>query len=245
MSRARLARYSLWHLRDYMRDKGPATLITIVLLGYLNLVSLNRARALGVAGPMLDSVMDQAFVSSVAALVILGVLFATNGIVADDRRHQYYRLIFAKPVTVELYYAHKFAVYGGGFIVVSAVLLTVYNLAVERFFPPLLLPVLGLAYVALGGIGFLLSAAWRFDWLSLATVLFGSRILWELFGDEGSVRGRLVHLLPPVHILDGIYTAVRAGTTLPAQDLGWAVAYGAGCFALGIVVLRRRSLGGR
>jgi hypothetical protein len=241
-SGARLGRYSLWHLRDYLRDKGIATLITIVLLGYLNQLAINRARALGAGTGIAEQIADQAFVSTLGSLGILGVLFATNGIVADDRRHGYYRLLFAKPVSIELYYAHKFAVYGLGFLIVGAVLLGIYNAAIERYFPILLLPTLALVYLALGGIGFLLSAAWRFDWLSLATVMLGSRVLWELFGRESGLRGRLVHLLPPVHVLDAVYNALRAGRELPLNDLAWAVGYGVACFALGLVVVRRRSL---
>lgn len=240
--RARLGWYSLWHLRDYLRDKGIATLITIVLLGYLNQLSINRARALGAASGLMDQIADQAFVSTLGSLGILGVLFATNGIIADDRRHGYYRLLFAKPVSIGQYYGHKFAVYGLGFLIVAAVLLGIYNATVERYLPMALLPTLALVYVALGGIGFLLSAAWRFDWLSLATVMLGSRVLWELFGDESGVRGTLLYLLPPVHVLDGVYGAIRAGRELPLNDLAWAVGYGVACFVLGLVVVRRRSL---
>jgi hypothetical protein len=240
--RARLVRYALWHLRDYLRDKGVATLITLCLIGYLNFLSIIRARSSGVAADLLDRASDQAFVSWLGSLGILGVLFATNGIVADDRRHGYYRLLFAKPVSVVHFYAQKFAVYGIGFVVVAALLLCVYNVVVESFFPATLLPVLGLVYVALGGIGFLLSAAWRFDWLSLATVLLGSRILWELFGEDRGVPGVLVRALPPVHLADAVYAAIRSGTALPVGDLVWLVAYGAACFIAGLMVVRRRPL---
>jgi hypothetical protein len=240
--RARLARYALWHLRDYMRDKGIGTLVTICLLGYLNHLAISRARAFGARGEMVDRIADQMFVSTLGALCFLGVLFATNGIVADDRRHGYYRLLFAKPVSLVVYYAQKFAVYGAGFLVVSSVFFALYNATVERFFPPALVPTVALVFVALGGIGFLLSAAWRFDWLSLATVYFGARILWELFGQDAGWRGMIVRALPPVHLLDGVYVAVRGGRELPAGDLAWLVGYGLACLALGLVVVRRRPL---
>jgi hypothetical protein len=240
--RARLARYALWHLRDYLRDKGVATLITLCLIGYLNFLSISRARSAGVAADLLGRASDQAFVSWLASLAILGVLFATNGIVADDRRHGYYRLLFAKPVSVVQFYAQKFAAYGVGFVVVAALLLCMYNVVVESFFPAAIVPVLALIYVAFGGIGFLLSAAWRFDWLSLATVLLGSRVLWELFGDDRGAPGVLVRALPPVHLADGVYAAIREGRELPLVDLGWLVAYGVACFVAGLVVLRRRPL---
>jgi hypothetical protein len=240
--RARLGRYSIWHLSDYLRDKGVATLVTICLIGFLGLLSISGARALGASTNLVEHAVDQAVISTLGWLSILGALFATNGIVADDRKHGYYRLLFAKPVSVVGYYAHKFAAYGVGLVIVAAVVIGVYNVAVERFFPALLLPTIALLYVALGGIGFLLSAAWRFDWLSLTTVLVASDVLWRLFGHDAGWRGTLVHALPPIHLLDGVYGAVRGGRPLPVGDLVWLVAYGALCLIAGLIVVRRRPL---
>lgn len=241
-ARARLGRYSIWHLRDYLRDKGIATLITICLLGFLSQLSIRGARAFGTSGNALDQIVDQAVASTLGWLSILGALFASNGIVADDRKYGYYRLLFAKPVNVVEYYAHKFAVYGVGFAIVAAVVIGIYNVAVERFFPALLLPTIALLYVALAGIGFLLSAAWRFDWLSLTTVLIVSDVLWRLFGNDTGWRGTFVHALPPIHLLDGIYVALRAGRPLPVGDVAWLVGYGVLCVMAGLIVVRRRQL---
>jgi hypothetical protein len=212
------------------------------LIGYLNEIPVNRARALGMHGDLLGQMRDQAFVSGLRLLVFLGVLFATNGIVADDRRYGYFKLLFAKPVSVITYYAEKFAVYGVGFVTVAGALIAVYAMTVERFFHPALLPALALVYVALGGIGFLLSAAWRFDWLSLAAVVGLSEILWILFADAGGWRAMLVRALPPVHLLDSVYFALRHGQALPVGELAWLVGYGLGCFLLGLAVIRVRPL---
>ncbi len=243
--RARLARYALWHLRDYLRDKGIGTLITLGLVGYLNYIPTMRAREAGLSGELLTQLTDESFVSALKFLGFVGVLFATNGIVSDDRRHGYYRLLFAKPVSVVAYYGQKFAVHGLGFLVVAALLLGLYALAVEPFFPRAFVPTLALVYLALGGIGFLLSAAWRYDWLSLAVVLGLSDVLWLLFGDDSGVAGTLVRALPPVHLLDGVYRGVRSGDAAPLADLMWLAAYGLACFAAGLAVVRRRPLAAR
>lgn len=240
--RARVGRYALWHLRDYLRDKGIATLITLGLVGYLTQIPIMRARAAGFSGDLMAQAADQAFISGLKFLGFVGVLFATNGIVADDRRHGYYRLLFAKPVSVVEYYAQKWIVYGVGFLIVAALLLGLHGATVEPFFPAAFLPTIALVYVALGGIGFLLSAAWRFDWLSLAAVLGLSDMLWLLFKDDPGLPGSLVRLLPPVHLLDGAYTAVRDGGGLPLTDLVWLGGYGLACFVAGLVVVRRRPL---
>jgi ABC-type transport system involved in multi-copper enzyme maturation permease subunit len=243
-SRARLGRYALWHLRDYLREKGIATLITLALVGYLTQIPIMRARSAGFGGAAMEQIADQAFVSALKFLGFVGILFATNGIVADDRRHGYYRLLFAKPVSVVAYYAQKWAVYGVGFLIVAGLLLGLHGATVEPFFPATFLPTFALIYVALGGIGFLLSAAWRFDWLSLAAVLGVSDILWLLFRDDPGLTGSLVRLLPPVHLLDGVYRAVREGGALPVDDLLWLGAYGLACFVAGLAIVRRRPLGG-
>jgi ABC-type transport system involved in multi-copper enzyme maturation permease subunit len=242
--RARLGRYSLWHLRDYVRDKGIATLITIGLVGYLTQIPLMRARAEGLGGGLMEQAADQAFISGLKFLGFVGVLFATNGIVADDRRHGYYRLLFSKPVSVVAYYAQKWVAYGVGFLIVAALLLGLHGATVEPFFPATFLPAIAVIYVAFGGIGFLLSAAWRFDWLSLAAVLGLSDILWLLFKDDPALPGSLVRALPPVHLLDGFYTAVREGGGLPLNSVLWLGGYGLACFVAGLVVVRRRPLGG-
>jgi hypothetical protein len=243
-ARARLTRYTLWHLRDYLREKGVATLITLGLVGYLTQIPIMRAREAGFTGELMTQVADQAFVSALKFLGFVGVLFATNGIVADDRRHGYYRLLFAKPVGIVEYYAQKWLVYGVGFLIACALLLAIYGLTVETFFPPTFLPTFALIYVALGGIGFLLSAAWRFDWLSLAAVLGLSDMLWLLFREDAGLTGALLRLLPPVHLLDGVYQAVRAEEGLPVQDLMWLAGYGLACFFVGLLVVRRRPLAG-
>jgi hypothetical protein len=243
-TRARLGRYALWHLRDYLRDKGIATLITLGLVGYLTQVPIMRARASGLSGELMAQVADQAFVSALKFLGFVGVLFATNGIVADDRRHGYFRLLFAKPVSVVGYYTQKWLVYGAGFLVVCWLLLAIHGATVEAFFPPTFLPTFAVVYVALGGIGFLLSAAWRFDWLSLAAVLGLSDMMWLLFREDPGLIGALIRLLPPVHLLDGLYRAVRSGEALPINDMAWLGAYGLTCFVVGLLVVRRRPLAG-
>lgn len=241
---ARLGRYALWHLRDYLRDKGIATLITLGLVGYLTQIPIMRAREAGFSGEVMAQVADQAFVSALKFLGFVGVLFATNGIVADDRRHGYFRLLFAKPVSIVTYYAQKWLVYGVGFLIVCGMLLAVHGATVEPFFPATFLPTFALIYVALGGIGFLLSAAWRFDWLSLAAVLGLSDMMWLLFRENSGVTGALIRLLPPVHLLDGLYHDVRMGNPLAATDVAWLGGYGALCFVVGLVVVRRRPLAG-
>jgi hypothetical protein len=99
-------------------------------------------------------------------------------------------------------------------------------------------------YLAYGGIGFLLSTIWRFDWLSLITVAILSSFGWGMWGEDPGIPGLLVHLLPPMHRAGSLYAFV-AGTSsaFPWGTQLWLTGYGAACFLLGLGILRTRSLG--
>ena len=246
---ARLGRYALWQLRDYLWEKGIGTAIVMVFTGLLFIYPIRGMGASPQLSPdQLRSTVQGAFAELIGMLVLLGVLFATNGIVSDDRKHGYYRFLFAKPVTVPRFYAQKFVVYGVGFLIVSALLLALYNLGVRPIIgdrwimPRLLFPVLAVLFVSLGGIGFLMSSIWRVDWLSFITVYGVSKVLWVLFGTHTDWKGSFVKALPPVHLLDGIYVAIARERPLPVDDLRWLALYGTACFVIGLLVTRHRPL---
>ena len=245
--RARLGRYMFWQLRDYLVQQGPATAIVQALFTYLTIAPLLRTLETTGAPPRLAAlpapVAQQLFAGLLGSFLLLGTLFATNGIVANDRKLGYYRFLFAKPVGAPRYYAAAFTANGIGLILVGLVLLGAYAIFVSPRFPPSFVPVVAAMYVAFGGVGFLLSTVWRFDWLSLVTVAVVANIGWDLWGDDRGIRGWLVHLLPPTHRTGEVYAFVAGGVeTFPWLDLAWLGGYGLACFLLGLLVLRIRPL---
>jgi hypothetical protein len=248
--RARLARYALWQLRDYAFDKGFATLVVLVLTTVLVRMLMDAAatslpdgpHAARLAESMRAQQRQQLLVQILTSHFIFGVLFATNGIVSDDRKLGYYRFLFAKPVTAPGFYATKFLVHGAGFLGVGLLYLAGFTLAIGPTAVNGFLSVFALLFLAFGGIGFLLSVVWRFDWLGLMTVYAVSETLWTLFGETHGVRRLLVHALPPVHHFTVAVTSVATGTEIPWRGLAWGAGYGLVCFVLGLLVLRRRSL---
>src|SRR6185503_4311304 len=80
-----------------------------------------------------------------------------------------------------------------------------------------------LIYVAMGGIGFFLSVATRFDWLTLAAVWLGARVLRGVYGPQNDWRSKLVELLPPVHKLDDMANSLIAHRTAQTGDVLWLV----------------------
>jgi hypothetical protein len=243
--RARLLSYAPWMLRDYLTNQGPATLIVVLLIGYTALM------------PILDGPLDISFgavppemahrilLAILPAFAFLGPFFATNGIIANDRKFSYYRFLFSKPLSPIAYYVMLFLVYGFGVFLVTFALMGIWALAVRPMFPGGLLVVIAIMYVAFGGIGFLLSAAWRFDWLSLVTVLLVASVAWEQWGDAQGMLRLPLYLLPQVHRASDIYAMAvpRLGAEPPWPAILWLGGYGLVCFLLGMVVIRKRPLG--
>jgi hypothetical protein len=245
--RARLLEYVPWIARDYFTNQGPSTALVVLLIGVLSLLPVIK----GVTGTPVNlgevppAIATRVLHAMLPPLVFLGTFFATNGIVANDRKLGYYRFLFAKPVSPPRYYAVTFLVYGLGLLAISAALLGVWAVAVRPMFPVEFFLIVPLMYLAYGGLGFLLSAAWRFDWVSLVTVLFVANVGWSVWGNETGLRHWLLYLLPPVHRSADVYDMIlRApGIAIPWHSIAWLAGYGLICFALGMLVIRKRPLG--
>lgn len=240
---ARMGRYTLWQLRDYMMNQGPSTVLIIGLAGYLYVMPALAAAGSGYHLHTLPlPIARKVFEELSGYLAFLGSLFATNGIVANDRKFGFFRFYFAKPVGPPRFYANAFATSGFGLLTVSLALWALYAAIVRPVGDARWPLVIAAMYLAYGGIGFFLSAISRFDWLSLLSVVFAAQIGWTFWGNAGGVRGWLVRLLPPVHRAGELYSAVATGTPLPWPLLAWLSGYGAACFVLGLLVLRKRPL---
>jgi hypothetical protein len=237
-----LARYSLWQFRDFVLERGIAIVIIGVLWGFVTLVPMRIAitsemTTAGHASPLWVMLLE-----GVSALVALAVLIAVNGIVSTDRKLGYYRFLFAKPVDPVLYYAQLFLVSMIGVVLSMLVLASLLHTIVPIFSIVNFLLYVALIYVAMGGIGFFVSVAMRFDWVSLVTVWLGSRILRLLYGPRNDWRSKAVELLPPVHKVDAVATSLITTGSAHATDVLWLLGYGALFFALGLALLRWRSL---
>ncbi|HCU11055.1 MAG TPA: hypothetical protein DGB72_02905 [Gemmatimonadetes bacterium] len=234
-----LARYALWQFRDFVFERGVAILIISFLWGYALIAPLRGAMGsqMGRASPIWPLMLQGA-----STLVSLSVLIALNGIISSDRKLGYYRFLFSKPVNPVLYYAQAFFVGLIGVVLSMLVLSSLMHTILPIFSIVNFLLYTALIYIAMGGIGFFVSAATRFDWVSLAVVWLGSRILRSLYGPKGDWRSKAVELLPPVHKLDEVANSLIGTGTAHATDVLWLLGYGALFFVLGLVLLRWGSL---
>ena len=269
MSRARVGGYAVWQLRDYLKDRGLSTLIVAGLSAYLgwsmmtekspmprptDLTSAELLVRFGSASAVHAARMAEFSFhfmrSMLGAMVFLGALFAMNGIVANDRKQGFFRFLFAKPVTPSRYYGQAFVVHTAGFMLVMLLLGALYGVIVWPVLTPTFLLVVGLMFLAYAGVAFLLSAAARWDWLSLVAVSVAATFLWTKFGASTHPVARLLYLLPPLHRADEVYVAIAGTPVLSAAEAPlvpwplvlWFGGYGILCYIAGLVVLRFRRL---
>ena len=238
MSRGRLAKYSLWQFRDFVMEKGISIIIIGLLWGYLQLLPFRQS----FSPEMTPELIIRLVTLLAGSLVSIAVLIALNGIISTDRKLGYYRFMFAKPVSPVRYYGQLFVVHLVGLLSGMVVLAGVFFFFAGRFNVWNLVLYTSIIYVALGGIGFFISAASKYDWVTLAAVWVGARILRALFGNGDDWRSKAVDLLPPVHKVDTVAGSIIATGSAPFGDVAWLVGYGALFFVLGLLVLQRRSL---
>jgi len=240
VSRWRLARYALWQARDFAVDRGIAILLIGFLWGYAFILPLRSTMALQMTNKGSPAWIFTVQIAS--AIVSVAVLIAVNGIVSTDRKMGYYRFLFSKPVNPILYYTQVFVVYMVGVVASMFILSRILQTILPTFSIVNYLLYTALIYVAMGGIGFFLSVATRYDWLSLAAAWLGARILRSTWGPKNDWRSKAVELLPPVHKLDEVANSLIGTGTAHASDVLWLLGYGALFFALGLLILRRGSL---
>jgi hypothetical protein len=242
--RGRLGKYSLWQLRDFFVQHGIGIAIIGLLWGYTLLAPLRAA--INTQSPILLAPGSQIWgivLQITSAVVSVSVLIAMNGIVSSDRKNGYYRLLFAKPINRVLYYAQAFLVNMVGVLLIMAVLSVLLRTILPSFNVYYFVLYATLVYIAMGGIGFFLSVATRYDWLSLAAVWLGARMLRGIYsGPRAGWKGKLVEILPPVHRLDDVANSLIGTGSAQSSDVVWLVGYGLLCFALGLVLLRYGSL---
>jgi heme exporter protein D len=97
-------------------------------------------------------------------------------------------------------------------------------------------------FLMYAAIAFALSAAARWDWLSLVAVTVFANYVWLRYGASTSVLAKLLYLMPPLHRTSEIYEAVAKGAPVNASLLAWFTGYGLVSYLIGLVVLRYRRL---
>ena len=241
MIRGRLAKYSLWQFRDFVLERGIGIVIIGFLWGYVMFEPIRRTMGGQWTGDQM-SPMWGILMQVSSAIASLSVLIAMNGIISTDRKNGYYRFLFAKPVNPVAFYAQLFFVYMVGTLTAMLVLASLSRIIFPAFSVVNFLLYSAVIYVSMGGIGFFLSVATRYDWLTLAAVWLGSRILRGVYGPKHDWRSKAVELLPPVHRLDDVANSLIGRGTADTSDVVWLAGYGLLFFVAGLIIIRYGSL---
>lgn len=237
--RGRLGHYALYQLRDYIFERGLPTLLVGVILFLPVLFALVRSSA--------QEMPSLLAVSALAELMpifgIVAVLLGVNGMIANDRHRGYFRFLFSKPISVTRYYVQAFVINGLATIgVVGALVYVITTLGGGRF-PWGVVPYMALFYLCAGGIGFLLSALTRFDWVALGLLWALAQTLRQLaYQLSGWYYEVLNVILPPAHLMSRMAGDYMQGFPTPTRTLVWVGGYGLLALVLGILALRVRPL---
>ena len=233
-----LVRYSYWQLRDFIRERGYALLITTSLLGF-TLIGPMRA----MAGPNIpEEAAKQILVAVLPEIVFISAFITLNGLVSTDRKLGYYRFLFSKPVSIPAYYAQYFVVSLFGFLATFAILLGVFAFFIHPVNPTAPLVACALVFLALGGIGFLISTLFRYDWPILAGVYLGSALINTWWAGREGWRMIVRNALPPLHELTPAIKSIMTSGTADTKSLTWLLGYSAVCFVVGLIVLWKRPI---
>jgi len=236
--RDNLRRYALWQMRDFGRDRAIALLIIGLALGF-TFVAPVRAMHM----QMTEMSAKQLILVSLQQIVFICSFVALNGIVSNDRKMGYYRFLFSKPVSIPAYYAQQFLIYFIGFIAIMALLLGAFAVFIYPLSPVGPLTYCALVFLSLGGIAFLISSLFRFDWPILAAVFLGSALLHSLWQFDEGWRKIVLAVLPPLNKLTTLLGTILDRGTVDTNDVLWLLGYSLVCFLAGLFVLRRRPVG--
>ena len=243
MRRARLWSYLSWQARDFVSERGAPLLIVATLMLGASIITLRRIREAMPGSSQVGITVLGMILEAFEPFSLVAVLIGINGIVSNDRVRGYYRLLFAKPVSIPRYYAQAYAVNGVGVLVlVATVLAAVYTLGYP-IFPVRVLAWVGLAYISVGGLGFLFSTLMRFDWIVMGATFGLAHVLRALFPPYRSRAGEVLDVIfPPFHQLNEVGRQLARGEPADPSILVWLLGWGVTAFILGLLVVRRRPL---
>lgn len=245
-----LGRYARWQLEDFFTQKAPILGVLAVLLMYPLVAGFFNV------SPSMEEfareMQDKWLYVMTGILTPLGTLLATRGIVAEDRTQGYHRFLFAKPVKLARYYAQQFGVNFVGVMSVIAAVALVYSLLIA---PVALLPALvpaAVFFVLFGGVTFLFSTLSRLDWVwTLGSVAVTTWTMYLVEEKGWTFLKPLKALLLPLESFGEMVvewmklTDARfdGGSLMAALgSTAWPLAYGLGAFALGLLILKKRSV---
>jgi hypothetical protein len=239
--KARLGAYALWQLRDFVFERAAAPVVIGALFVWSAHEQMGEGarRLIAEGGRHALEFGARAAAQHLSFVWFICALIAVHGISANDRTTGRFRLFFAKPVRVLPYYAQAYVLNGAAYM-----LCTVAAIAALSRIVPLsgmtlqsAIIILLVGYLLVGGVCFLASAVWRFDWVT--TLAVWGIATWLAAKFRGAAW---IEILPPFGRISEQIEMIRTMDPLETKPLLWVAAYGVACFLLGLIILKRRPL---
>jgi hypothetical protein len=235
-----IGRYARWQLRDYVLGPGGITIAFVVLMIWL---TSRTAVIQSGAGPARPPSLDWL----VQLVALLGSIYATSGLISEDRTRGYYRFLFAKPADPVRFYAQAFMLRG---LVLVALAALISALGTVIAHPVSLLGAvayMAIMYLFAGGVTVCQSAVWRFAWVGSLILYMASIPTAQLaspdapIGPAWHVLWRVLHIvLPPFSQqspLDRMLTNAPVWGDL-VGSIAWCVGYGVLALVGAVVAIR-------
>jgi hypothetical protein len=244
---SRLVAHTRYVLQDYLLLRASLPIIMISTFAWLIIrQTLKNLTAAQMSDPRALAGMHQAYTSFSAVLLYFIVFLAVIAVMTVDRTTGYYRFFFSKPVNVVSYYLHTFCVHGAAICAV----LVLFALAWGIWMPHEALDRATytgvIAFALIGGLGFGFGALTNTD-AAVTPLSFIFAISAQLtLVDYSAPPQWLVitaKILPPAADFEKTRSLLAQARPFTGAPLWHVLAYGAGFWILGLILLRRRPLG--
>lgn len=245
--KARMAAYAGFQLRDFFLVRAS----TIILA--TGLVAWAYAAARGLTLSAFDSAggiasrdqLQGAFEFVLAGYAFIAGAVAAQHLIARDRSRGYYRVFFSRPLSPARYYTQGFVLSGLASVVVATLGAQLYDVAVHPVSVLGVAAYVGLGWLTIGGLAFLLSALTAFHVPILAIILAVDLALDRYANGLRATGGNALidiaqYLLPPGHVVAALREPFARGVAVDPRVVAWPAAFGMACLVVAIFRLRRR-----
>jgi hypothetical protein len=245
--RGRVAAYAGYQLRDFLLGRAVAIGLVTALATWVYGVTHGLTPAMYVSGEVdARDQLQHAFEFALAVFAIVGGALAVQGLVARDRSRGFDRMILSRPLNPARYYVQGFVLAGIGTVLLATVGAGVYAVAVRPISTLGVAAFVALAWIAIGGLGFLLSTLTGAHAVALAALLAADLSLDRYAVGLRTAGGStmpidvLQHALPPAHVIIALAEPFARGAVNDPRAVTWPLVFGLSCLVVAIYLLRRR-----
>jgi hypothetical protein len=233
-------------MRDFLLGRAVAIVVVTALAAWAYAAAHSITPAMFVAGDVeARDQLQRAFEFTLAVFAVAGAAVAAQGLVSRDRARGYDRIILSRPLSPARYYVQGFALAGIGTTLLASVGAGLYGVALRPVSALGVAAYVALAWIAIGGVAFLLSVLTGGHAVVLAVLLAADLTIdryagaLRATGHAHPALDTLQYAFPPVHVVVALAGPFARGAIIAPRAVVWPLGFGLACLALAIVLLRR------